>query len=55
MTREEWLAHMQQCREALRAPPLSDEEQREFDTLRAREMHRAEQRRKPQPQLELAA
>lgn len=46
---------LQQCQEALRAPPLSDEEKREFDALRAREMARAEHRRNPQPQLELAA
>lgn len=38
---------------ALHSPPMTDAERREFDRLRAREMHRAEARRRKSPQLEL--
>lgn len=40
---------------ALRSPPMTADERREFDRLRAREMARAEARRNPSPQLDLAA
>ena len=40
---------------ALYAPALTDEERREYDRLRAREMARAEARRAPAPKLELDA
>lgn len=38
---------------ALYSPPMTAAERREFDRLRAREMHRAEARRRKSPQLEL--
>lgn len=38
---------------ALYGPPMTEAERREFDRLRAREMHRAEARRRKSPQLEL--
>ncbi|WP_337054017.1 hypothetical protein [Pseudoxanthomonas sp. USHLN014] len=38
---------------ALYAPPLSEDELREYDRLRADEMARAEARRAPTPQLDL--
>lgn len=40
---------------ALKAPPLSPDELREYDRMRADEMARAEARRAPTPQLELEA
>ena len=46
----------EQCRkalEALYAPPMTADELREYDRLRADEMARAEARRAPTPQLEL--
>lgn len=38
---------------ALYSPPMTEAERREYDRLRAREMHRAEARRRKSPQLEL--
>lgn len=38
---------------ALYSPPMTDDERREFNRLRAREMHRAEAMRRKSPQLEL--
>lgn len=51
MTAPEWLAHCQDL--ILHADPLSPDELVTFESLKAREMARAEQRRLPQPQLEL--
>ncbi|WP_165421740.1 hypothetical protein [Pseudoxanthomonas winnipegensis] len=45
--------HCRKALEALYAPPLSDAERAEYDRLRADEMHRAEARRAPSPQLEI--
>lgn len=39
--------------EALYSPPMTDEESREFRRLIAREMARAEARRRQSPQMEL--
>lgn len=49
------VAHLQRVREALiRTSPRTADEDAEFDSLRAREMARAEARRRPvSPQLEL--
>lgn len=44
---------IQQCRDALRSPPMTADELAEQLSLRAAEMARAEARRNPQPQLEL--
>ena len=38
---------------ALYGPPLSEDERRYYNELRAAEMARAERRREPSPQLEL--
>lgn len=48
-------AHLQRVREAMsRTEPRTAEEDAEFNTLRAREMRRAEARRQPvSPQLDL--
>lgn len=48
-------AHLQRIREQLaRTTPMTDDEIAEFNTLRAREMRRAEARRQPvSPQLDL--
>lgn len=46
-------AILQREREALRRGPMSREERIEFDCQRAWEMHQAERRRQPEPQLEL--
>ena len=45
--------HIRAALAALYGPPMTDAERREFDRLRAREMHRAEARRRKSPQLEL--
>ena len=38
---------------ALYSPPMTDEERREFDRMRRREMARAEAKRRKSPQLDL--
>lgn len=38
---------------ALCSPPMTEDERREYDRLRAREMHRAEAMRRKSPQLDL--
>ena len=45
--------YLQAAMKALYSPPMTDEERREFDRLRRREMARAEARRKQSPQLDL--
>ena len=47
------MEHLQAAMAALYSPPMTDEERREFDRLRAREMARAEARRRQSPQLDL--
>ena len=54
MTCQDIAQKLCECRQtAERGEPLSIEELREFNTLRAREMARAEARRQPSPQLPL--
>lgn len=54
MTRASAEAMFARMREIARhGPPMDAEERAEYDSQRAREMARAEARRKPQPQLEL--
>lgn len=51
---ERVMAHFAECRALCESStPLSDAEKSEFDTLKAREMARAEARREPSPQKEL--
>jgi len=45
--------YLQAAMKALYSPPMTDEERREFDRLRRREMARAEARRRKSPQLEI--
>lgn len=45
--------YLQAAMEALCSPPMTDEEIREYRRLIAREMARAEARRRQSPQLEL--
>lgn len=39
--------------DALHGPPMTDDERKEFDRLRRREMARAEAKRRQSPQLDL--
>lgn len=43
------------CLEALNGPAMTPEQKAVYDSQRAAEMHRAEQRRAPSPQLDLRA
>lgn len=52
-TRAQREAILQRERERYSRGPMTDEERVEYDHQRAWEMHRAELRRNPQPQLEL--
>ena len=45
--------YLQAAMKALYSPPMTDEERREFDRLRRREMARAEAKRRQSPQLDL--
>ena len=45
--------YLQAAMKALYSPPMTDEESREYRRLIAREMARAEARRRQSPQLEL--
>ena len=45
--------YLQAAMKALYSPPMTEEERREFDRLRRREMARAEAKRRKSPQLEI--